>query len=229
MSKPQRKSERYFEEIGERFNQWVSPYDEGRRLQMVQRLMPRNALTRTCLEVGCGTGAISKGIAPLVGCLTVADISASLARQVGELLHIAWLEQDACALSIPDESFDLVISSECIEHTPDPRRAIAEMARVVKRGGMLIVTSPNKLWFPLVWLAMKTKTRKFSGNERWLFPWEAQRILRNHGIGHIVMTGCHLLPWQLPFAKKVLPFFDRMGRILYPFMINYGLHGVRMS
>jgi ubiquinone/menaquinone biosynthesis C-methylase UbiE len=222
-----RKSELYFEEIGDRFDRWASPYDVRQRRRMIRDLMPRNARFMTCLEVGCGRGAISQAIAPLVGTLTVADISGRMACEVGKRLGIEWREDDACGMTAADESFDMVVSSECIEHTVDPRRALSEMVRVVRKNGTIIVTSPNKLWFPVVWLSMKTGMRKFSGNERWLFPHEAFRTMQRHGIGSMTMTGCHLLPWQLPFAKSVLPYFDRFGRMLYPFMINYGVAGIR--
>jgi len=54
---------------------------------------------------------------------------------------------DAQHLDFPDESFDVVISFSVIDHIPDPnvrRRAIEEMGRVVKRGGAVVVTVPNR-------------------------------------------------------------------------------------
>lgn len=218
-----RKSETYFEEIGGRFDEWASPYDAAQRLAMIRRLLPQQAIGMDCLEVGCGRGAISAGIVRLVRRLTVADVSARLAREVGERLHIPWREFDACSIPLLDASFDLVISSECIEHTPDPRRALVQMARLVKPGGTLIVTSPNKLWFPVLWISMKTGVRKFAGNERWLFPFEAAGVLRRSGMSIAAMTGCHLWPWQLPLIRRLLPRFDRFGPVLYPLMINYGV------
>jgi 2-polyprenyl-6-hydroxyphenyl methylase/3-demethylubiquinone-9 3-methyltransferase len=177
----------------------------------------------SCLEIGCGTGAISGAIAPLVGHLTVSDTSEKLAKEVGERLVVDWSRQDVFNLNVPDKTYDLVISSECIEHTPDPRRALAEMSRVLKKGGILIVTSPNKLWYPALWIATALSARKYSGNEVWLFPWEAARALRKNGMGGIRLKGCHLFPWQVPLAKGILPYLDRFGGVLYPFMINYGI------
>lgn len=222
-----RRNELYFEEIGGNFQAWMSDYDVRRRIDLITRLLPRQASRLACLEVGCGTGAISQAIAPLVGQLTVSDLSEKLARRVGERLHVDWRKQDACALAAADGSFDLVISSECIEHTPAPRQALREMARVLRPGGILIVTSPNKLWYPALWAASALRIRKFAGNEVWLFPWEAARVLKQGGLAEVTMTGCHLFPWQLPLAKKVLPWFDRAGRFLYPAMINFAVRARR--
>ena len=221
------KSELYFEEIGENFDNWMSAYDVARRVEMIRGLLPANAKGATTFEVGCGTGAVTKGIAPFVGPLTVSDYSEKLSRETGERLGAAWSRQDACAITYPDASFDLVYSSECIEHTPDPRQALREMARVTRPGGTLIVTSPNKLWYPVLLLSMALKIRKFAGNELWLSPGEAARTFEDCGLRDVQVTGCHLCPWQLPLARTVLPFFDRFGRTLHPLMINWGVRGTR--
>lgn len=223
--KQERKNELYFEEIGYRFDDWMSIYDVTQRIILIDKLMPADASRMSCLEVGCGTGKISKVLAPLVKRLTVSDLSENLAKEVGQQLGVDWQRQDACALDIADESFDMIISSECIEHTPNPQKALAEMVRALKRGGIIIVTSPNKLWYPLLWLSMVTKIRQFEGNENWLFPRDAAKTLRNYGITDIKIGGCHLFPWQIPLGKYILPIFDKFDKLLYPLMINYGIYG----
>jgi len=217
----------YFEQIGDNFDGWMSDYDVYRRAKMIRKHLGARELGESCLEVGCGTGRISQSVRSVVGSMTVTDLSEKLSREVGHRLNVSWMQQDACALSIPDDSFDVVISSECIEHTPYPVNALQEMVRVLKPGGVIVVTSPNKVWYPVIWLSMVTGVRKFAGRENWLFPWEAARVLREAGVEEIEIDGCHLFPWQIPFAKRVLPFFDHYGRALYPFMINYCVCGTK--
>jgi SAM-dependent methyltransferase len=48
-----------------------------------------------------------------------------------------------CGLPYPDASFDLVVMTEVIEHLDNHRAAIGELARVLKPGGHLILTTPN--------------------------------------------------------------------------------------
>ncbi|MEM3449436.1 MAG: methyltransferase domain-containing protein [Candidatus Methanomethyliaceae archaeon] len=63
------------------------------------------------------------------------------------------------ALKIPIESekFNLIICSEVLEHIPDIRSAVRELRRVIKPGGILIVSSPNwHSWFGLArWIGEK--------------------------------------------------------------------------
>nr|WP_155073263.1 class I SAM-dependent methyltransferase [Streptomyces taklimakanensis] len=53
------------------------------------------------------------------------------------------LEGDALALPFPDDSFDVVIVSEVMEHIPDDKGVLAEMVRVLRPGGRIAVTVPR--------------------------------------------------------------------------------------
>lgn len=50
--------------------------------------------------------------------------------------------EDVMDLSYPDESFDLIVSNDVMEHIPDPERALRECFRVLKRGGRVLATFP---------------------------------------------------------------------------------------
>jgi SAM-dependent methyltransferase len=56
------------------------------------------------------------------------------------------LRGDATALPFPDECFDAVVTSEVLEHITDDVGALAELRRVVRRGGLLATTVPS--WLP---------------------------------------------------------------------------------
>lgn len=53
------------------------------------------------------------------------------------------MEGDALNLPFPDESFDVVIISEVMEHIPDDKGVLAEMVRVLKPGGRIAITVPR--------------------------------------------------------------------------------------
>ncbi len=65
-------------------------------------------------------------------------VLASLPR----LTYAEYPEQDIQALTYPDATFDLVLTSETLEHVPDVRRALAETRRVLRRGGRHVFTVP---------------------------------------------------------------------------------------
>lgn len=58
---------------------------------------------------------------------------------------ITWQVCDIQDIPHEDASFDTVISCETVEHVPDPKLAIRELARVLKPGGRLLLTTPNYL------------------------------------------------------------------------------------
>lgn len=69
--------------------------------------------------------------------------------------NIEYPEYDVCNLTIQGEMFDVVACDQVIEHVKDPHKAIENMAKVLKPGGVLVVTScfvnlyhpaPNDYW-----------------------------------------------------------------------------------
>lgn len=64
--------------------------------------------------------------------------SSQLPAGYGKIDYIS----DITAIPAPDESFDVVISTEVLEHVPDPVAAVREMTRLLKPGGRLLLTAP---------------------------------------------------------------------------------------
>jgi ubiquinone/menaquinone biosynthesis C-methylase UbiE len=215
----------YFDKLGDDFELMMSDYDVERRQVLVfdQLLGGRRLDGLKVLEVGCGTGRFSRRIAALKAELTVLDIGPNLVKAVSERLGCQGVVGDACRLPFADDSFDAVISSECIEHTPDPLEAIRQMCRVCKAGGTVCFTTPNKLWYPILWLSVKLRIRKFAGPERWISPGTARKLMAQAGMGDMVVSGCHAWPFQLKFTRGLLRRLDGSGRKLYPLMINFGI------
>jgi SAM-dependent methyltransferase len=78
---------------------------------------------------------------------TQATLAAMAASGEVEDKHvIGVLRADATNMAFPDGCFDAVVTSEVLEHIPDDVGAIAELRRVLRRGGVLAVTVPS--WLP---------------------------------------------------------------------------------
>lgn len=86
--------------------------------------------------------------------------AAALGREVG------FQQGDAQALPFPDESFDTVICTLALCSIPDDGRAVAEMKRVLRPGGRLLlldhVESTSRLWHDIQWL-LEHVTLRFEG------------------------------------------------------------------
>lgn len=91
------------------------------------------------LEVGCGKGRILKRIQErFPSCkLNGVDISQEMLSYVPE--SIATTVGDVEFLPLADNIFDVVYSVECVEHSPNLRAAVRELARVCKHGGKVII------------------------------------------------------------------------------------------
>lgn len=215
----------YFEEIGDDFDKFMSPYDVQQRIHLIYDNLLKKSLIQPdsdIIEIGCGTGKISEALVKTYKNLTVSDISEKLTNHTAERLQIKGLSFDCTDIPLPNNSYDAVISSECIEHTTDPMKAILEMTRILKPHGILILTTPNKLWYPALIMARILRIRKFNGIENWTWPHVVKKWLKNNDFEDIHMSGVHILPFQLPYATSFLPYFDSFGHLLYPIMINYG-------
>jgi 2-polyprenyl-6-hydroxyphenyl methylase/3-demethylubiquinone-9 3-methyltransferase len=190
------------ENLGERFQTALSEYDTLRRVETLvdEFLTDEMVAGAKALDVGCGYGYFSERLVQRGARVTACDIGPSLVeatvRRAGCSGHIA----DALALveQFGGESFDIVLSSECIEHTPDPRRALEQMAALVRPGGWLAVSTPNILWYPVVRAASLVGARPFDGHENFSSFRSIRRVLEASNMEIVKEKGLHLWPFQIP-------------------------------
>jgi SAM-dependent methyltransferase len=106
------------------------------------------------LEIGCGRGGFSGYLASRGAELVAADLSPAAVEMTNRRLaphdNAEALVADIEAMPFDRGSFDLVVSLDTIEHVPHPTRAIAELVRVQRPGGKLILTTNN--YFGLIGL-----------------------------------------------------------------------------
>jgi dolichol-phosphate mannosyltransferase len=109
-------------------------WQRSRHARIVQLLPPRGR----CLDVGCGTDRLILGYPQVVG----VDVNRRVLRYLGHeerrLVH-----GDAARLPFTSGSFDQAYCCEVAEHLPPESRVFAELARVLKPGGKLVVTTPD--------------------------------------------------------------------------------------
>jgi ubiquinone/menaquinone biosynthesis C-methylase UbiE len=103
------------------------------------------------LDAGCGTGyglQVLRGVGPakLVGVDTSEDAVARARKEVDRYAEI--VQGDVRKLPFDDDAFDVVVCFEVIEHIEGHDEALGEMRRVLRAGGVLLISSPNPDVYP---------------------------------------------------------------------------------
>lgn len=99
------------------------------------------------IEVGCGTGFTTEEIVSRVGEQNVVAVDLTpeqMQKAIAKFPSVNFLRGDAENLPFKDNTFDAAISAGSIEYWPNPQRGIAEMARVTKSGGRVVILAPRK-------------------------------------------------------------------------------------
>jgi SAM-dependent methyltransferase len=97
------------------------------------------------LDVACGPGILACALAARAGHVTGIDITPAMIAQAearqetNGLANMAWRVGDATALPFEDDRFDRVTTRYSFHHMPDPEAALAEMKRVCRPGGRIVV------------------------------------------------------------------------------------------
>jgi SAM-dependent methyltransferase len=122
-----------------------------RQAQMLALVLAQRSGPQQIVDVGCGDGSATHLVKRLDPRNTVIGVDWSAmalvqARARGLLVIQGGV--DAAGLPLPDASADVVIMSELIEHLVDTDSAIEEARRILRPGGILLLSTPNlAAWF----------------------------------------------------------------------------------
>ncbi|MFI3317477.1 MAG: class I SAM-dependent methyltransferase [Rikenellaceae bacterium] len=94
------------------------------------------------LEIGTGSGYGVQIIAPYAERFTTID-KHTPSEEVLSAENVEFISATVPPLPFDDNSFDCVISFQVIEHIKDDKRFVAEVMRVLRKGGLFIVSTPN--------------------------------------------------------------------------------------
>lgn len=158
-----------------------------RRHEVVYEQLARRCAGATVLEAGCGEGYgadLLARVADRVLAVDYDDRAAAHAARRYPRLNVA--RANLVALPVPDGAVDVVVSLQVIEHLWDQEGFLRECRRVLRRGGPLFVSTPNRITFspgrdtPL----NPFHTRELSGSE-------LAGLVGRAGFVDVEVTGLH--------------------------------------
>ena len=139
--------ERYVHGYEDWTREWMSQRTATRELGF---LLPHLSPGLSVLDAGCGPGSITVGLAEIVapGEVTGMDIEprqlATATRLAADrgIGNVHFQQGSVYALPFPDASFDVAVAHFVIEHVSEPRRALRELRRVLRPGGVVAIKDP---------------------------------------------------------------------------------------
>jgi 2-polyprenyl-3-methyl-5-hydroxy-6-metoxy-1,4-benzoquinol methylase len=156
------------------------------------RFAAGHAAGKTVLDAGCGEGYGAAMLAETARQVTGIDRAEAVAVARARHVHprLTYREQDLEVLASLGERFELVVSFQVIEHLPDPARFLQALAACTAPGGLLVVTTPNRLM-------------SVSENPYHLREWTAEelRALAAPILPGVVVQGVHGSPRVVAYER----------------------------
>jgi SAM-dependent methyltransferase len=154
-----------------------------------EHLLPY-AEVRTLLEVGCGEGYGTARFAAVAGRAVGIDYDeVTVAHAARQYRAARFVRANLAALPVRDESVEVVATLQVIEHVWDHAQFVDECRRVLRPGGLLLVTTPNRLTFSP---GRSTPVNPFHTHE--FTAAELGALLAARGFADVTMRGLHAGP-----------------------------------
>lgn len=197
------------------FEDWATDYDQRRNKSFLkkskihlEKLFDKYAHGKTFMEIGLGTGE-SFGILTTKFDISYGmDISEGMVRKT----HQKYKQKqnlfigDGCNLALNANSFDFIMCQDVLEHVPSQNRLISEICRILKPEGIAIITTPNPLWAPVLYIAEKLhwKVEEGEHNFSFLSPL-VKKTIKNFNCLLIDDSPFMMIPVMTKFDKFIEP------------------------
>ena len=200
----------------EQFDKWSEKKNKFLLLKRIEAIIPFVPMNSKILDVGCGDAKMLEHI-QMVKTLTYA---VGIDFREGLINHdaINILRGDAENLPFKDQSFDCMTTTAVIEHLPDPVNALTEFKRVLRREGILILTTPNPLYSKAADIGSYLKLKYKEGLETPIsLPW-LEKTLSNMNFDIVFSRGFLISPINIPFIDALEKVVSKT--VLHKFLLN---------
>lgn len=115
------------------------------KMRAIHRVAPEIGVT-SALELGGGRSGLTRWLYPGAEVVSL-DLDPSFgSAPCNQQEGVRFVQGDATELDFPDNAFDAVTMFDLLEHVPDDQRSVVEALRVLKPGGVLLISTPHKSW-----------------------------------------------------------------------------------
>lgn len=209
-----------YDEVNDETYSYFRRFVDGLRLGDI----PENSrILDFCARTGNGTeyfyqhGKIAEAV-----CADVSHCMGEICRQRLEeagLERYLWVPVSDNVLPFADQSFDAVLFFETIEHFPEPARLVNEISRVLRPGGIMVLTTPNFLWEPVHALAAILEYHHSEGPHRFIPFWRLLNMVARAGFKLEAVETTVLVPGGPDFLVKIGEWIEqRTRRTLMPLL-----------
>ena len=216
----------FYDEFASEFEAKMNKYEMRKRLDLIydEMLKPSEIANKYLLDAGSGTGWFSQRATERGASVVSLDVGENILAQVAMKCETKRVVGSVLEIPFPDNTFDVVVCTEVIEHTPNPRQAVTELCRVLKPGGILILTVPNQFWKWACVLANVLKLRPYEGYENWVGYNQLKRWVQTEPRMQVKQHfGFNIIPCFVSFTYPLIDFFDRFGHSLGWAMVNIAI------
>jgi ubiquinone/menaquinone biosynthesis C-methylase UbiE len=200
-------------EARDEFDNWAKMYESGLVWKVFYRTLHRRFVRKVkpvqdtdILDVGCGTGAVSRRLANKGARVWGLDFSPGMLAAACELSRgknwPTFVEGSAESLPFEDSSFDSVTTAFSFHHFPDAMNALREMRRVLKPGGEVYLCDATRngmlsraILRGFHHVLARRRIHTHSEDDRYYTYGELKGLVEKAGFGDVKAKLICILPW----------------------------------